>query len=183
MTITFGPPLTGRGAPLWLPGSGLARRRLRNGAGARLADAVAGLATRDAMRTPPATLPSWWSVAEFVRHFGGGVDRDELYVLIGPNGRPEGVLNLRALAGVRPRRRATTRLAWARHATSLLRVTPTYPLPELALRLPSRGGVAVVVESGRVDATVSCADIRAVAGRAGTHPSGSTGDATASERQ
>lgn len=161
--VTVASPLLGA----WIAALGLL---MLVGAGtepwSELAEHLRGRVVADVMDVPPAALPSWWTVRDFIRHFGAVHDLDDVYVLVDGAGRPDGLLTLRALTHVSPRSRAQIRLGACRRRGRVLGVRADTPLDELALSLDHRGGVAAVIEDEHVVGTVTLPALRAEAAMA-----------------
>jgi Zn-dependent protease len=124
-----------------------------------------GLTVREVMSSPPATAPSWWTVDDFLGHLGSGQALADLFVLVGLDGRPEGVLSVRALTGVPADLRSTTRLRSCCGRSEPLVVSPETPVGQIALPVELRGRVAVVVEEGQPIGTVTAAVIKGAVDR------------------
>lgn len=133
---------------------------------AAMAEQLRGLTVRDAMTSPPATAPSWWTVSDFIAYLGTAHAMTDLFVLVDVDGKPEGVLHTGALTRIAPDRRATTRLSSCRDRADTLVVAPDAPLNEVALKLQAHGGIAVVVDGGHTVATVTALAVQAAVNQA-----------------
>ncbi|MGH3491805.1 MAG: site-2 protease family protein [Sciscionella sp.] len=123
-----------------------------------------GLTAADVMTTPPATAPSWWTVADFLIHLAPGYRGQLVYPLIDFDGRPQGVLTMRDLDRVPAARREDTRLRdAARSRVRSLAVAPDTPLADVVPAIHRHGGVAVVVEADLPVGTLTEADLAAAA--------------------
>ena len=125
-----------------------------------------GRTVREVMTRPPTTAPSWWSVSEFIAHLGRAHPSDQAFALVDLDGHAQGVLSVRDLTRVRPDRRATTRLRDLSRGGPPPTATPDTPLVDVVPAIRLDGGIAVVVEDGRLIATLAMRDIEAAADRA-----------------
>jgi Zn-dependent protease len=119
-----------------------------------------GRTVRELMTTPPAVAPSWWSVANFIAQADSTLIKSAVIPLVDFDGSPRSLLTLRDLQRVPPDDRDTTRLRdAARSRIPVLTLNPDTPVSDVVLPLRARGGLAVVVEDGRLIGTLTAADV------------------------
>jgi hypothetical protein len=119
---------------------------------------VCGLTAGDVMCVPPATLPSWWTVAEFDAHLGLGRDPAETFVLVDITGSPAGLVDVATL--LRCTTPDSTRLRACHTRSRVVVAEAGTPLVDVLSRLARRrGDVAAVLDGHGVCGTVSAADV------------------------
>lgn len=113
-----------------------------------------GHVVREFMRVPPVTAPSWWTVAAFLAH--PDYTDQHAFPLVDFEGNPQNVLFARELRRVPLRMRDEVRLRdVARGRRSVQAVDPETPVEQVVVPMRLGGGVAVVVEDGRIVGTLS----------------------------
>jgi Zn-dependent protease len=123
---------------------------------------LAGRTVRELMSSPPDVAPAWWTVADFAAQADPALVASDVIPLVDFDGSPRNLLTARDLQRVPPDDRDTTRLRdAARNRMPVLVLDPDAPVPDAVLPLRARGGVAVVVEDGRVVGTLRYADVAA----------------------
>ena len=136
---------------------------------AALIERLRGRTVRDVMAAPPVLAQSWLTLSDFVSQLTtehAAVQR--VFAVVGLDGDPEGVLLARDLERVPPHQRATMRVRdVGRSRLRPLVVSPDAPLADVVAPMHMHGGVAVVVDHGRVVGTLSEADLVRAANVAG----------------
>ena len=139
---------------------------------------LSGRTVRELMTTPPAVAPSWWTVANFIAQADASLLKSALIPLVDFDGSPRTLLTLRELQRVPPDDRDTTRLRdAARSRMPVLTLGPDTPVSDVVLPLRTRGGLAVVVEDGRVIGTLTATDVTSAMALAGLTGPGAATDA------
>jgi CBS domain-containing protein len=93
-----------------------------------------------------------------------------VFALVDVDVQPDNVLSVRELTGVRPDRRARTRLRDLSSGVRPVAVTPDTPLIDVLPAISRHAGIAVVVEDGLLIATVAVRDIETLAQMATPNP-------------
>lgn len=146
---------------------------------ADLIQALPGATVRTVMTTPPATVPAWWSVADFLTHLDPARSDQRRYVLVDFDSHPIGTLALPALRRVPDAERGSIRLRDLGYAAPALVVAPDTPLEQVLRALRSHG-IATVVDEGRPVGTVTLRDIET---RLAASHAARDADATPAQRQ